>query len=80
MTVRASRSARRTRRVAAGRVVIAAGAGTGALRGAVRPAVPASAEPLHMNITEAAAPIIRHLVQHAERMITLKQLRSRAWW
>jgi glycine/D-amino acid oxidase-like deaminating enzyme len=27
-----------------------------------------------MNITEAAAPLIGHLVQHAERMITLKQL------
>lgn len=35
--------------------------------------IPARAEPLHMNITEATAPMIEHLVQHADRMITLKQ-------
>lgn len=33
-------------------------------------------EPLHMNITEAGEYAIRHLVQHAERSITLKQFRS----
>jgi glycine/D-amino acid oxidase-like deaminating enzyme len=36
--------------------------------------VPARPEPLHMNITEAAAPLVTHLVQHADRMVTLKQL------
>ena len=39
-------------------------------------ALPARAEPLHMNITEAAEPIMSHLVQHASRPITLKQLGS----
>jgi glycine/D-amino acid oxidase-like deaminating enzyme len=62
--------------VRAGRVVLAAAAGTRrlteAMAGSV--AVPAVAEPLHMNITEATAPLIGHLVQHADRMITLKQL------
>lgn len=58
----------------AGRVLVAAGAGTGALLAPLGLRVPTMAEPLHMNITEAAAPLIGHLVQHAERMITLKQL------
>jgi glycine/D-amino acid oxidase-like deaminating enzyme len=58
----------------AGRVMIAAGAGTGALLAPLGLDVPTVAEPLHMNVTEATAPLIGHLVQHAERMITLKQL------
>jgi glycine/D-amino acid oxidase-like deaminating enzyme len=58
----------------AGRVLLAAGAGTGALVAPLGLPVPTVAEPLHMNVTEAAAPLIHHLVQHAERMITLKQL------
>jgi glycine/D-amino acid oxidase-like deaminating enzyme len=58
----------------AGRVVLAAGAGTARLAQQVGAHVPTVAEPLHMNITEAAAPLVKHLVQHAERMITLKQL------
>lgn len=62
--------------VRAGRVVLAAAAGTRALTASMAGAVtiPASAEPLHMNITEATAPLLGHLVQHADRMITLKQL------
>jgi glycine/D-amino acid oxidase-like deaminating enzyme len=60
--------------IRAGRVLLAAGAGTGALLAPLGLRVPTVAEPLHMNITEAAAPLIGHLVQHAERMITLKQL------
>ena len=60
--------------VRAGRLVIAAGAGTGALLAPLGVAVPTAAEPLHMNVTEPAAPLIGHLVQHAERMITMKQL------
>jgi len=60
--------------IRAGRVLLAAGAGTGALLAPLGLKVPTVAEPLHMNITEAAAPLIGHLVQHAERMITLKQL------
>lgn len=60
--------------VRAGRVLLAAGAGTGALAAMVGLHVPTVAEPLHMNVTEATAPLIGHLVQHAERMITMKQL------
>ena len=59
--------------VRARRVALAAGFGSKALAAALGAIIPAEAEPLHMNITEAAAPLISHLVQHAERMITLKQ-------
>jgi glycine/D-amino acid oxidase-like deaminating enzyme len=60
--------------VRAGRVLLAAGAGTGALLAPLGLRVPTVAEPLHMNITEPTVPVLHHLVQHAERMITLKQL------
>jgi glycine/D-amino acid oxidase-like deaminating enzyme len=58
----------------AGRVLLAAGSGTGALLAPLGLRVPTVAEPLHMNVTEATEPLIGHLVQHAERMITMKQL------
>jgi len=58
----------------AGRVVVAAGAGTAALVAPLGLCVPTVAEPLHMNVTEATGPLVGHLVQHAERMITMKQL------
>jgi glycine/D-amino acid oxidase-like deaminating enzyme len=60
--------------IATGRVLLAAGAGTGLLAAMLGAVVPTLAEPLHMNVTEATAPLIGHLVQHADRMITLKQL------
>jgi glycine/D-amino acid oxidase-like deaminating enzyme len=56
------------------RVVLAAAAGTRRLAAGLGVNIPAEAEPLHMNITEAAAPFITHLVQHADQPITLKQL------
>jgi glycine/D-amino acid oxidase-like deaminating enzyme len=59
--------------VVAGRVVLAAGSGCRALAAGLGLSIPAVAEPLHMNITEATAPLIGYLVQHADRMITLKQ-------
>jgi glycine/D-amino acid oxidase-like deaminating enzyme len=62
------------RAVRAGQVVLAAGAGTGALATMLGAAIPTHAEPLHMNVTEATGPLIGHLVQHADRMITMKQL------
>ena len=60
--------------IRAGRVVLAAGYGGKALAAQLGIELPAEAEPLHMNITEATAPFISHLVQHADRRITLKQL------
>ncbi|HXP73437.1 MAG TPA: FAD-binding oxidoreductase [Stellaceae bacterium] len=60
--------------IRAGRVALAAGYGGKALAAQVGVDMPAEPEPLHMNITEAAAPFIGHLVQHADRRITLKQL------
>jgi glycine/D-amino acid oxidase-like deaminating enzyme len=61
-------------RIKAGQVVIAAGAGTGALTAHLGLPIPTVAEPLHVNITEPTGPLIGHLVQHADRMITMKQL------
>jgi glycine/D-amino acid oxidase-like deaminating enzyme len=60
--------------IRAQQVILASGAGTGALAEGLGVCIPTEAEPLHMNITEATAPLVGHLVQHAERMITLKQL------
>lgn len=57
----------------ADQVIIAAAWGVGDLVTGFGLAVPSRAEPLHMNITEAATAQINHLIQHAERSITLKQ-------
>jgi len=54
-------------------VVIAAASGSKDLAAMLGVVVPANAEPLHMNITEPTGALIGHLVQHADRMITLKQ-------
>jgi glycine/D-amino acid oxidase-like deaminating enzyme len=64
------------RELTATRVVIAAGAGSGALLAQFGIALPVRPEPLHMNVTEAAQPFMRHLIQHTERPITMKQLGS----
>ncbi|MEM6741624.1 MAG: FAD-dependent oxidoreductase [Pseudomonadota bacterium] len=61
---------------AASEVVIAAAWGSGALVRELGVDIPTQAEPLHMNITESCAQQIEHLVQHAERPITLKQFRT----
>lgn len=62
--------------ITAGQVVIAAGSGSAALAADLGIPLPVAAEPLHVNITEAAEPLIGHLVQHADRQITMKQLGS----
>ncbi|MFN4130798.1 MAG: NAD(P)/FAD-dependent oxidoreductase [Paracoccaceae bacterium] len=58
----------------ADQVIVATAWGAGAIVGNLGVTIPTRAEPLHMNITEAAAVSIGHLIQHAERSITLKQL------
>lgn len=63
-------------RYVADRAVLAAAWGVGDLVKGLGLSLPISAEPLHMNITEAGAARINHLVQHAERSITLKQFGS----
>lgn len=60
----------------ADRIVVAAAWGVEALAPHLGRIIPTPPEPLHMNITEAGVYGIRHLVQHAERSITLKQFRS----
>lgn len=60
----------------AGRVVVAAAWGAGGVLASLGLILPSHAEPLHMNITEPGAPMINHLIQHAERSITLKQFGS----
>ena len=57
-------------------VIVAAAWGTGSLVRGLGVEIPTAAEPLHMNITEACERRIEHLVQHAERSITLKQFRK----
>ncbi len=59
--------------IRAGRVVLATGSATRALAAGMGVTIPATPEPLHMNITEPAPPLIFHLIQHAERPITMKQ-------
>lgn len=60
----------------ADQIVVAAAWGAGALVQDLGMAIPSVAEPLHMNITESCSARIEHLVQHAERSITLKQFNS----
>ncbi|SOH94883.1 Glycine/D-amino acid oxidase [Monaibacterium marinum] len=60
----------------AGAVLIASSWGGGQLAQPLGLRIQTPPEPLHMNITEAGAYEIQHLVQHAERPITLKQFRS----
>ncbi len=57
----------------ADRIILAAAWGTGRILHDLGLSMPTRAEPLHMNITEPCAAQISHLVQHAERSITLKQ-------
>ncbi len=73
LQARARRNAE-TIEIAAGLAILASGSGTGDISAKLGVRIPTEAEPLHMNITEATVPLIGHLVQHAERMITLKQL------
>ena len=63
-------------RYAADRLIVAAAWGAEALGAPLGLPIRTPPEPLHMNITEAGDYRIRHLVQHAERPITLKQFRS----
>jgi glycine/D-amino acid oxidase-like deaminating enzyme len=63
-------------RYTADQIIIAAAWGSGALASELGLPIPTPPEPLHMNITEAGEYQIHHLVQHAERPITLKQFRS----
>ena len=60
--------------IKAGKVALAAGYGSKPLAAQLGYDLPAIGDPLHMNITEGTAPFITHLVQHADRPITLKQL------
>lgn len=62
--------------IRAGQVVIAAAYGSRPLLEPLGLSLAIEAEPLHVNITEQAEPFIGHLVQHAERPITLKQFAS----
>lgn len=57
-------------------VILANAWGAGALTETLNLRVPVQAEALHMNITEAGDTKIDHLIQHAERSITLKQFQT----
>jgi glycine/D-amino acid oxidase-like deaminating enzyme len=55
------------------RVIDAAGAGAGAVAAMVGVRLPIESHARHMNVTEAAPPLIKHLVQHSDRMLSMKQ-------
>lgn len=59
-----------------GRVLIAAGAGSGELAASLGVTIPVSAEPLHINVTEPTQHFLPYLVQHAELPLTMKQLKT----
>ncbi len=63
-------------RHSADQIIISAAWGSGALAAGLGFPIQTPPEPLHMNITEPGEYRIHHLVQHAERPITLKQFRS----
>ena len=63
-------------RLRCGQLLLAAGGETGRLAAMFGLRIPVESEPLHMNITEPVAVRIKHLVQHADRQLTLKQARS----
>jgi glycine/D-amino acid oxidase-like deaminating enzyme len=63
-------------RYTADHIMIAAAWGSDKLTSKLGLTITTPPEPLHMNITEAGDYRIHHLVQHAERPITLKQFRS----
>ena len=56
------------------RVIVAAGTGSGELAATLGVHLPCFAELLQMCITETAEPLLHHLVQHASRALTMKQL------
>jgi glycine/D-amino acid oxidase-like deaminating enzyme len=59
--------------VRCGRFVNAAGSGAGAIAAMLGYPLPVEGEPLHINVSEPVAPMMKHLVQHADRQLTLKQ-------
>lgn len=64
------------RSYSADQLIIAAAWGSKGLCEGLGIKLPARWEPLQMTITEPAAYCLRHLIQHAERPITLKQFQS----
>ena len=62
--------------VRAARLVDAAGAWAGNVAAMAGVRLPVRAVPLQMLVTEAAGPLVRHLVAHADRHLTMKQART----
>jgi glycine/D-amino acid oxidase-like deaminating enzyme/bacterioferritin-associated ferredoxin len=60
----------------AGVVVNAAGAWTSQISGMVGTPVPVHGAPLQMIVTEAIAPTVHHLLAHADRHLTMKQMHN----
>ncbi len=64
----------RAREVTAGAVLNAAGAWAGEIGALAHLHLPIYAVPLSMNVIERTGPLIPHLVQHASKRLTLKQV------
>ena len=58
------------------RVINAAGSDAPAIAAMVGVPIPLQSFARHMNVTEAAPPLIQHLVQHSDRLLSLKQAAS----
>ncbi len=65
--------------VRTGRIVNAAGAFAGEIGRMLGAGIPVHGAPLQMIVTEPAAPILKHLVAHADRHLTLKQAENGAF-
>ena len=59
--------------VRAGRIVNAAGAFAGEIGRSLGAEIPVHGAPLQMIVTEPAMPVLKHLIAHADRHLTLKQ-------
>jgi glycine/D-amino acid oxidase-like deaminating enzyme len=62
--------------IRAGSVINAAGPWAGEVAAMLGVALPVTRRPLQMSVSEATAPFLAHLVQHAGRRLTLKQATS----
>ena len=68
------RTARGT--IRAGKVLNACGGWSARIAGMVGGRLPARAHPIQLIVTEPVPPLVRHLLSHADRHLTLKQVRN----
>jgi glycine/D-amino acid oxidase-like deaminating enzyme len=60
-------------RIRCARVVNASGSWSASVAAMVGIRIAVAGNPIHMNVTEPTAPLVKHLVQHVDRFLTMKQ-------